>query len=122
MYETARCIKPAQGRAAALKGKNVLERFAGKCGCDQIWTALTHGCQTAGEEFGIDGKDIALDDIGIKTSRNLLATGAALPMAVLEAYVAYTDLCRNSQAKSQWFAVSCAAEVDSAQNHLRNEP
>lgn len=97
----------------ALKGKNELERFTDKFGYNKIWDALTEWIEKYSHALAIDGSDIALDDFNIKFTRNLQVEGCCFTYnAVVEAYIAYTDMYRDAQSKPQWFTVRCAAEVD----------
>ncbi|MCL1857667.1 MAG: helix-turn-helix transcriptional regulator [Oscillospiraceae bacterium] len=97
----------------ALKGKNELERFTDKCGYNNIWAALKEWIKDSSDKLEIDGNDIILDDIDIKFTRNLQVDGCCFTYdAVIEADIAYTDLYRELQSKSQWFMMRCAAEVD----------
>ena len=95
----------------SLKGKNELERFTEKCGYDIIFAAISEWISQ--NPFDVDGNDAALDDIGVKFTRNLCVDGCRFSYdAVIEAYIAYKDYDGENTQASQWFTVVCTAEVD----------
>ena len=97
----------------ALQGKNELERFTDKCGYNEIWAAIADWIKEFGSMLEIDGNNIALEEIYIKSTRNLQVDGCRFTYdAVIEAYIKYTDLYREHQSQPQWFMIHCAAEVD----------
>jgi len=97
----------------ALKGKNELEKFTDKCGYEKIWTAITEWIEEYKDELEIEGNDITLYDIDIRFTRDLQVNGCRFTYdAVIDAQIAYTDLYREPQNKSQWFTIHCAAEID----------
>jgi hypothetical protein len=97
----------------ALKGKNELERFTDKCGYNAIWAAVKEKIEDDISSLDIDGYNFTLDDMDVKFARNLQVSGCRFTYdAVMEAYIIYTDLYGDERHRSQWFTVSCAAEVD----------
>lgn len=100
-------------RAMGLSGKNELERFTDTIGYNKIWSAITAWIDDHTSELDIEGNDIALDDMNVKFTRNLQIDGCRFTYdAVMETYITYTDLYRESGSHSQWFTVRCAAEVN----------
>jgi len=97
----------------SLSGKNELERFTDKIGYNKIWSAIGEWMDDHTNELDIESNDITLDDMNVKFTRNLRIDGCRFTYdAVMETYIAYTDLYRESKSQSQWFTVRCAAEVD----------